>query len=46
MKERVKVLIGEKVWFKEVWNFKNDIYAMWKYHNHIFMEIFKEEFSF
>ena len=33
----------EKVWFKEVWNFKEHNYVMWKYYDNTLMEIFKNE---
>lgn len=37
--------IYEKLWFKEVWRLKNEKYMMWKFHDDVIMEIFKEEFK-
>ena len=34
----------KKVWFKEVWRYKNHHYVMWKYYDSILMEIFNDNF--
>ena len=37
--------IYEKVWFKEVWKFKNQLFINWKYYDQIMMEIFREDWK-
>lgn len=37
--------VYENIWFKEVWRLRDDVYAMWKFHDKVIMEIFKEEFK-
>ena len=34
----------QKVWFKEVWIFKEQEFLMWKYYDSILIEIFRDEF--
>lgn len=36
--------VYEKIWFKEVWKFKDHFFKNWEYVDEIHMEIFKEDF--
>ncbi len=35
----------KKCWFKEVWVLKEDVYVMWKYEDHVMMEIMKYDYE-